>query len=67
MPVIDGVSLIRLVRQGEPPIPVVLITGEPEAVPNEVFLLDRVLVLRKPVSGGQLIAAIFHDWKHIPA
>jgi CheY-like chemotaxis protein len=62
MPVMDGAALIREVRQNQAALPIVLITGEPEAVPRDVLVMERLLVLRKPISHGQLVAAIVHEW-----
>ncbi len=57
MPVMDGAALVRYVRDAKSLIPIFVITGEHDDVSHGIELLDRVIVLRKPLSEAQLIAA----------
>jgi len=59
MSVVDGFELLRITKSAQPELPVILITGRPEAAKlatsdphgaEDVFL--------KPFDGGQLLAAI---------
>ncbi|CAO3433063.1 hypothetical protein [Azospirillum doebereinerae] len=46
MPVMDGTVLVKLMRQRHPRLPIVVMTGYSEAIPDEEA--GRLSVLRKP-------------------
>jgi len=56
MPVMGGAELIRQVRQRQPGMPVVLISGWP--ITNRDSIDARTLFLQKPVTYGQLAKAV---------
>lgn len=56
MPVMDGGSLIRLIRQRRPDLPVVVMTGYSEYIPPEEP--GRLIVARKPFIFSALIRHI---------
>jgi two-component system, cell cycle sensor histidine kinase and response regulator CckA len=56
MPVMTGAELIRQVRQRQPGLPVVLVSGWP--ISNRDTIDAHTLFLRKPVTYGQLAKAV---------
>src|SRR5687767_14685041 len=56
MPVMSGAELIRRVRERQPGMPVVLISGWP--ISNRDSIDARTLFLKKPVTYGQLAKAV---------
>lgn len=56
MPVMDGGSLIRMIWQRRPDLPIVVMTGYSESIPPEEP--GRLIVLRKPFIFEPLIRAI---------
>jgi CheY-like chemotaxis protein len=58
MPVIDGTSFIKLVRQQQPQLPIIVVSAHlPDGDAGQI-LLERVLVLRKPLSYQQVAEAV---------
>lgn len=57
LPAGGGATLIRRIRDAKSLLPIFLITDELEDAPYGVVLLDQVIILRKPVTTAQLIAA----------
>lgn len=53
MPVMDGNSLIELIRQRRPDLPIVVMTGYSASVPKEQP--GRLVVVRKPYLLGTVI------------
>jgi two-component system, cell cycle sensor histidine kinase and response regulator CckA len=56
MPVMGGAELMRQVRQRQPGLPVVLISGWP--ITNRASIDAQTLFLQKPVTYGQLSRAV---------
>ena len=56
MPVMGGAELMRRVRERQPGLPVVLISGWP--ITNRASIDERTLFLKKPVTYGQLSRAV---------
>jgi CheY-like chemotaxis protein len=56
MPGMTGAELIRQIRQRQPGMPVVLISGWP--ICNRDSIDSRTLFLKKPVTYGQLARAV---------
>ncbi len=56
MPVMDGNSLIRLIRQRRSNLPIVVMTGYSDSVPAQQP--GKLIVLTKPFMVGALIKAI---------
>lgn len=56
MPVMDGNSLIRLIRQRRSGLPIVVMTGYSDSIPREEP--GRLVVLTKPFMTGALLKAI---------
>ena len=61
MPVMGGAELIRQIRQRQPGMPVVLISGWP--VSNRDSIDGRTLFLQKPVTYGRLVTAVHRSLK----
>jgi DNA-binding NtrC family response regulator len=59
MPVVDGMGILRGVKQSHPDIPVIIITafGSPEAE-TQSYQLGATAFLEKPVDTEQLIATM---------
>ena len=59
MPSLDGMGLLRMVRQHDADLPVILMTGEPKLeTAMEAVALGALRYLTKPVSGAALRGAV---------
>src|SRR5688572_1576788 len=58
MPDMEGYALLGAVRAARPELPVILITGYPEALRGVARLGDRPRCFTKPFSGPELLAAV---------
>ncbi len=56
MPVMDGASLIQLIRPRRPDLPIIVMTGYSEAIPREEH--DLLKVLRKPFRLESMVRAV---------
>ncbi|WP_207462805.1 response regulator [Azospirillum sp. SYSU D00513] len=56
MPVLDGNTLIQLIRLRRPALPIVVVTGYDVKVPE--WEQDRLTMLRKPFDHGALLRAM---------
>jgi FixJ family two-component response regulator len=58
MPVIDGFQLEKLVKQAQPELPVILITGRHEIADQQRAIAQGNRFFRKPFDGQALLAAV---------
>lgn len=59
MPEITGIELLRMVRQHDPDLPVILVTGKPALTSAaEAVEFGAFMYLVKPVSADQLLSAV---------
>ena len=58
MPDMDGFELRRMARAERPELPVILMTGRPEARAQYSSLIDGDRYFEKPFDGQQLLASI---------
>lgn len=56
MPVMGGEALIRMIRQRNAELPIIITTGYSEYIPQEVP--GRLIVLRKPYTPSTLISQV---------
>jgi CheY-like chemotaxis protein len=65
MPGMDGLALLRAVRQHVPPIPVVVVTAyASEATAREALAAGASAFLAKPFTGAQLLDAVRSAFDH---
>ena len=59
MPVMDGIELLRVVREVRPELPVILVSGYPEMLGGlPPARLGRYRLFKKPFDGQELLAAV---------
>ncbi len=57
---LDGAELARLIRQRQPLLPVIYVTGRPEALSGVHKLGPRDRLMRKPYSATEIVAMAAH-------
>lgn len=65
MPVMDGVALVKKIRQGEPRPRIILVTGYNDLALPEAQKLGVDAIVEKPIDRSELLRAMHHCLAHV--